>query len=363
MNEMINALLSEELIMKYIGTGLKILLIGFAASALSGFINRKLESRLRDLKLSHEEVGTLEKSLTIIPILQNLVKISIWIIAGVLILGELGINTSALIAGIGMFGIAIGFAAQSIIKDLIAGFLLILENLISVGDSIKVGDVKGTVENVGIRYTQVRLFSGELRNIPNSELSNFGNLNKGFMRVIVNVGLAYEQEFEKALQVMAEVASLWARENQDIIIEHPTVQAITEFGASELTARIIAKVKPGKQGDAEREIRRLLIQRFELRNVDMPFPRNVVYIHTEKSPNLEIDTNELDILPEPGSVEELNDPALKNMVMERETKKMVGAMDKLNNLLENMTSRDESGEKEEKKSSETENDADKEEKE
>ena len=232
---MINTLLSEELIIRYIGVALKILLIGFLAFLIAGFINRRLNSRLRGLKLSHEEGKTLEESLTIIPILQNLIKISVWSLAGVLILGELGINTAALVAGIGMFAIAIGFAAQSIIKDLIAGFLLILENLISVGDLINVGGIKGTVEKVGIRYTQVRLFSGELRNIPNSELSNFGNLNKGFMRVIVNVGLAYEQDFEKALQVMGEVASLWARENHDIIIEHPTVQAITEFGASELT--------------------------------------------------------------------------------------------------------------------------------
>ncbi|MCH7494518.1 MAG: mechanosensitive ion channel family protein [Candidatus Marinimicrobia bacterium] len=363
MDEMINTLLSEELIIRYIGVGLKILLIGLVAFIIAGFINRRLNSRLRDLKLSHEEGKTLEKSLTIIPILQNLIKISVWSLAGVLILGELGINTAALIAGIGMFGIAIGFAAQSIIKDLIAGFLLILENLISVGDLINVGGIKGTVEKVGIRYTQVRLFSGELRNIPNSELSNFGNLNKGFMRVIVNVGLAYEQDFEKALQVMGEVASLWARENHDIIIEHPTVQAITEFGASELTARIIAKVKPGKQGEAEREIRRLLKQRFDLRNVDMPFARNVLYIHTEESANLEIDTNELDILPEPGSEEELNDPSLKSMVLQRETKKMVGAMGKLNNLLENLTSRDKSGETDEEKGNETEDDADKEEEE
>ncbi|MCH8288281.1 MAG: hypothetical protein IID12_04145 [Candidatus Marinimicrobia bacterium] len=95
----------------------------------------------------------------------------------------------------------------------------------------------------------------------------------------------------------------------------------------------------------------------------MPFARNVLYIHSEESPNLEIDTNELDILPEPGSEEELNDPSLKNMVMQRETKKMVGAMGKLNNLLENLTSRDESGETDEEKGNDTEDDADKEEEE
>ena len=244
-----------------------------------------------------------------------------------------------------MLGIALGLAAQSMIRDLIAGFLLILENLILVGDSIVVGNIKGTVEQVGIRYTKIRLFSGELRIVPNSELSNFGNKNRGFMRVIVEVGLAYEQDLEKALLVMMEAASIWAKDNSEIIIEPPSVQAITEFGDSALLARIIAKVKPGKQGDAERTIRTLLKQKFDERNVDMPFPTRKLYLHTQKSQDFNINVENLDILSEPGSKEEIENHSPKGMVLEREVKKMSGAMNKLKNMFKN----DDSSDKKKKK--------------
>lgn len=334
MIELLKNALNEESIVSYIFIVLKIILIVIVANVFSGIFKRALHTRLSHLESRQSDESGKDKGVTVIPILQNLLKVGIWTIAGILILGEMGINTSALIAGLGMFGIAIGLAAQSIIKDFIAGILLIIENLISVGDSINVGGINGTVERVGIRYIQVRLFSGELRNIPSSELSNFGNKSKGYMRVSVNVGLAYEQDIEKALRVMEEAASLWSRENLDIIIEHPAVQAITEFGASEVTARIIATVKSGEQSGAERELRMILKQRFDARNVDIPFARNVLYMHSKDSQDLEINTDDLDILPEPGSKEELKDSSLQGMVFERETKKMAGAINNLNNLLD-----------------------------
>ena len=338
MTELINILLDEENILALLKNGLRILLILLIARIAYGMINKGFRARLKRVQESADSSHHADKSLTLIPIFRNILKIGMWSIAGILVLGELGINTSALIAGIGMFGIVLGLAAQSIIKDLIAGFLLIIENLISVGDSIVVGNIKGTVEKVGIRYTQIRLFSGELRIVPNNELSNFGNKNKGFMRVIVEVGLAYEQDLEKALLVMQEVASLWARDNSEIIIEHPSVQAITEFGDSALLARIVATVKPGEQGNAERTIRSLLKQKFDERNVDMPYPRGQLYLHTQDSQDFNINVENLDILPEPGSKEELKDTSLKGMVMEREVKKMSGAMDKLKNMLNDLDS-------------------------
>ena len=334
LTEFIDILFNEENILSLLRSGLRILLIVLIARIVYSLTNKGLRARLKRVQESADRNREGDKILTLIPIIQNILKIGMWSITGILVLGELGINTSALIAGIGMFGIALGLAAQSIIKDLIAGFLLIIENLISVGDSIVVGNIKGTVEHVGIRYTQIRLFSGELRVIPNSDLSNFGNKNRGFMRVIVEVGLAYEQDLEKALSVMQEVASLWARDNSEIIIEQPSVQAITEFGDSALTARIVATVKPGEQGNAERTIRSLLKQKFDERNVDMPFPRMQMYLRTQDSQDFTINVENLDILPAPDSKEELEDPSLKGTVMEREVKKMSGAMDKLKNMPE-----------------------------
>ena len=332
LTELIDILLKEENILSFLRSGFRILLILLSARIAYSLINKGFRARIKRAQEGAETSHEADKSLTLIPIFENIVKIGIWSIVGILVLGEFGINTSALIAGIGMLGIALGLAAQSMIRDLIAGFLLILENMILVGDSIVVGNIKGTVEQVGIRYTKIRLFSGELRIVPNSELSNFGNKNRGFMRVIVEVGLAYEQDLEKALLVMQEAASIWAKDNSEIIIEAPSVQAITEFGDSALLARIIAKVKPGKQGDAERTIRTLLKQKFDERNVDMPFPTRKLYLHTQKSQDFNINVENLDILSEPGSKEEIENHSPKGMVLESEVKKMSGAMNKLKKM-------------------------------
>ena len=156
--------------------------------------------------------------------------------------------------------------------------------------------------------------------------------------MIVEVGLAYEQDLGKALLVMQEVASLWARDNYEIIIEHPSVQAITEFGDSALLARIVATVKPGEQSNAERTIRSLLKQKFDERNVDMPYPRGQLYLHTEDSQDFNINVEDLDILPASGSKEEIKDDSLRGMVMKREAKKMSGAIEKLNNMFKDVDS-------------------------
>ncbi|MCH7954836.1 MAG: mechanosensitive ion channel [Candidatus Marinimicrobia bacterium] len=163
MTELINILLEEENVLFLLRGGFRIILILLIAKIAYSLINKRFRERLNRAQKTSDASRETDKSLMLLPIFQNILKIGIWSIAWILVLGELGINTTALIAGIGMLGIALGLAAQSMIKDLIAGFLLIFENLILVGDSIVVGNISGKVEQVGIRYTKIRLFSGELR--------------------------------------------------------------------------------------------------------------------------------------------------------------------------------------------------------
>ena len=142
MIELLKNFLNEESIVSYIFIVLKIILIAIVANVVSGILKRALHTRLSHLKSRRSDENGKDKGVTVIPILQNLLKVGIWTIAGILILGEMGINTSALIAGLGMFGIAIGLAAQSIIKDLIAGILLIIENLSNMGKRKKLLEKK-----------------------------------------------------------------------------------------------------------------------------------------------------------------------------------------------------------------------------
>jgi small conductance mechanosensitive channel len=168
-----------------------------------------------------------------------------------MVLHKLGVNYSAILASAGIVGLAVGFGAQTLVRDVIVGFFLLFEDTVSVGNVITVGNESGVVESIGLRATQSREFSGILRVIPNGELARFGNFNRGFMRAIVNFDLAYEQDTTKGMADALATARQWANENKEIVLEEPIVQGILDFGSSGVTVRVCVKVKPQTQWDAE----------------------------------------------------------------------------------------------------------------
>ena len=125
-------------------------------------------------------------------------------LVGVVILQEVGIDVRALLVSAGVVGVAIGLGAQSLIRDVIMGLFILLENLIAVGDVIEVGQHTGVVESVGLRVTKIRKFSGELRIIPNGELTAFGHHTAGWARLVVEVPVDYEEDVDRALRVLGE---------------------------------------------------------------------------------------------------------------------------------------------------------------
>lgn len=171
---------------------------------------------------------------TLAPLLGSALRYLFYFTAAVMILDRLGVNVAAILASAGIAGIAIGFGAQHLIRDVIAGFFLIFEGLIQVGDVVRVGEITGTVERIHLRTTQVRQFSGELVTIPNGEIQRFGNMNRGFMRAIVQIGLAYESNLDRAIAVMHQVGEAWAADHPDLALAPPEVQGIMELGASEV---------------------------------------------------------------------------------------------------------------------------------
>jgi len=199
-----------------------------------------------------------------------------------MVLRELGVDTTAIIASAGVVGLAIGFGAQSLVKDVLSGAFLLFEGIISVGDSVTVGEHSGTVEVVGLRNIHLRKFSGELRVIPYGEVTSFGNFNKGYMRAIVEVGIAYEQDVERGMKALEEIANKWAEENKDIVLELPIVQGVLSLGSSDVTLRIAIKVKPMTHWGAERELKRRIKDTFDKKGIEIPFPRQVVYLRREK---------------------------------------------------------------------------------
>jgi|UniRef100_A0A7V3PV27 small conductance mechanosensitive channel len=214
---------------------------------------------------------------TIVPLVHSLARYFILIIAVILILRAVGVDYKAILAGAGVAGLAIGFGAQTLIKDFISGFFILFEGLLAVGDYISTGQIEGTVEKIGLRVTQLRAFDGTLWTIPNGELTRFGNKNRDYMRVLVSFDIAYEQNADNVLAVVAQASEKWYQENQSLCLEKPEVQGLLSFGDSGLGVRVVCKVRAGEQWEAERKLRLQLKQAFDAAGVEIPFPRRVVY--------------------------------------------------------------------------------------
>jgi small conductance mechanosensitive channel len=273
---------SPENIILWWGKFIAIIIILVVAKIALSVINKLIEKSLTPLKKSKNYKKRISRANTLIPLLQSVSKYVIYFISGVMVLRELGVDTTAIIASAGVVGLAIGFGAQSLVKDVLSGAFLLFEGIISVGDSVTIGEHSGTVEVVGLRNIHLRKFSGELRVIPYGEVTSFGNFNKGYMRAIVEVGIAYEQDVERGMKALEEITNKWTEENKDIVLEPPIVQGVLSLGSSDVTLRIAIKVKPMTHWGAERELKRRIKDTFDKKGIEIPFPRQVVYLRREK---------------------------------------------------------------------------------
>ena len=273
---------SPENLILWWGKFITIIIILVVAKIALSVINKLIEKSLIPLKKSKNYKKRITRANTLIPLLRSVSKYVIYFISGVMVLRKLGVDTTAIIASAGVVGLAIGFGAQSLVKDVLSGAFLLFEGIISVGDSVTVGEHSGTVEVVGLRNIHLRKFSGELRVIPYGEVTSFGNFNKGYMRAIVEVGIAYEQDVERGMKALEEITNKWTGENKDIVLEPPIVQGVLSLGSSDVTLRIAIKVKPMTHWGAERELKRRIKDTFDKKGIEIPFPRQVVYLRREK---------------------------------------------------------------------------------
>ncbi|WIV12529.1 mechanosensitive ion channel family protein [Proteiniborus sp. MB09-C3] len=242
------------------------IVIKFSYSLIDRFFTKRHNSRFKI-----EE----RKSNTLAVILKSVSKYLFYFIGIVSILKEFGLPIESILATAGIGGLAIGFGAQSLVKDIITGFFILFEDQYSVGDYIKTGDFDGIVEEIGIRITKIRAFSGELHIVPNGNIQTVTNLSRGSMRSLVNVEITYEEDIDKALVILSELSKKLSQEN-DNIVEGPTVLGVTNLSQSGIQLTVVAKTKPMEQWAVEREIRKKIKEEFHKAGIEIPYPRRVV---------------------------------------------------------------------------------------
>jgi len=215
---------------------------------------------------------------TLVPLLRSLLKYVIIFFAAILILRQLGVDATAILAGAGIVGVAVGFGAQALVKDILTGVFLLLEDSISVGDTVQIGDISGTVEDIGLRVTRIRPFSGALIIIPNGEISRIANYNRGFTRAIVEIRIAYEADIDRATSILEEIAKKYHEEHPEKILEPAAVHRIVRLDSSGVVLRLVLKVAPNKHWDVERDMLYLIKKTFDQENIEIPYQKHVVYI-------------------------------------------------------------------------------------
>ncbi len=257
----------------YIKTGIKILFIIVFWRLVIALLNKVIHNFFKlSPKLKMDE----KKANTLIGITKSLSKYTIYIIMMISVLNVLNIPTQSILAAAGLGGLAIGFGAQNLVKDVISGFFVLLEDQYAVGDYITIDDATGTVEGMELRTTKIRSFNGDLHIIPNGDIKKVINHSRGNSLAVIDVAIAYETDIDEAIRVLRKIVDEYYEKNNDKIIEQPKVLGITKFADSDLNIRMIARTQPLKHWAVEREIRKKVKEAFEEGGIEVPYPKRVV---------------------------------------------------------------------------------------
>ena len=224
---------------------------------------------------------------TLVRLVTTSSAIGLGILAAFLILQQVGINMTAPLVGLGVFGIAVGFGAQYLIRDIIAGFFIYLENQYNVGDVIKVGNIAGGVEEISLRRTILRDLDGARHVIPNGEVRIVSNLTQEWSRAHLNISVAYKEDLDR---VMALMRKTWEEMTEDpnwgpfIISKTPWLLRVNEFGDSGITIKMVGETEPIKQWDIMGEYRRRIKRVFDEEGIEIPWPHVKLYLGDSMPP-------------------------------------------------------------------------------
>lgn len=221
-----------------------------------------------------------KRAATLTGILRSTAKVVIGGGAAMMVLREFNLDIGPIIAGAGVLGLAVGFGAQSLVKDVIAGFFIILETQFDVGDVVKGAGVQGTVERLNLRFTQLRDLQGEVHFIPNGEFRVVSNLTRGWSRAVVDIAVAYNADLEQVLLHLRAVAAELTEDPRfaELLIEPPEILGVESLAESAVNIRTFLKSRPGKQHDLAREFRKRVKERFEAQGIEIPFPQRSIRI-------------------------------------------------------------------------------------
>ena len=259
---------------------LQIAVILVIARLLLGIINRVIEHMLLRDDPRRPAVRDEQRAKTLASLLKSVSFYTVFFVAGMMVLESIGINTASLLAAAGVAGLAIGFGAQNLVKDVVSGFFILFEGQFRVGDYIGIGNVEGVVEQTGLRTTWIRSFGGEVHIIPNGEVRQVTNFMGHGMRAMFSVPIAFEEDVERAIAVLEEAFEKAHEEGAlENLVAGPKVLGVTNIGEAGVELSIWAQAEAMSQWALGRQLRKLVKETLDAHGIKLGYPRRHVMMH------------------------------------------------------------------------------------
>ena len=283
---------TADVIQFLIEPALQILLVVVIALVVKWLANRLIDRVVRQMKSPPDKLKgraaasnrRATRADALGTLLRSLANVVVLTIAVFMILGVFGINLAPLIAGAGIIGLAVGFGAQDLVSDFLAGVFMLAEDQYGIGDVIDAGEgIIGVVEGISLRTTEVRDVTGTLWHVPNGQITRIGNMSQEWARTLLDVGVSYDTDIDQASEVIKSVADEMASEEAyaSNFLGEPEIWGVQNLGADSVDIRLVIKTTPGTQWALGRELRRRIKYALDGADIEIPFPQRTVWLRTD----------------------------------------------------------------------------------
>jgi len=266
---------------------MRITLIVVLAWLLAWVLRRAIRLLRTRIEARIDDREALKRAATLSRMFRHIVTVAVTMVAGMMVLSELGVSLAPILGAAGIAGVAIGFGAQSLVKDFFSGFFILFEDQIRTGDVVRIANHAGAVEEITLRHTRLRDFEGNVHYVPNGRIDSVINMSRGFAQAVMDIGVAYREDLDEVWTVLRETAR---RLRQDAefaprILEDLEIAGVERWDSSAVVIRCRFKVVALEQWSVRREFMRRLKFAFDEAGIEIPFPHLTVYAGHDKTGN------------------------------------------------------------------------------